>query len=302
MGEDGGAMRARLLILAVLFASAACDRKAPSGGVAPASASASAVPSDVKLPTSRSTTPVPSGALVVVLSPTRVAVDRDGATLAVPDPATWDKGLDAKYKMGSRNDFRVLPLQAALEARRIGDAGLPTVAVDADASLPYRSLFEALYTIGQNGGDRISLVVRNGADVGAINLAAPHPEAHLLRVGDLHGDSGRAPTEPGSRFDLLVIVTADGFLVSAAGQRIATGCNEPGTGVAVPKHDGVFDYASLTVCVARLKALSPDFAAETHVKVGAAFAIDTQTLVSAIDALRGGDTPLLPNVELAVPN
>jgi biopolymer transport protein ExbD len=296
-------MRAFLPFIALLLvAPASCDRKAPSGGVAAASGSASAVPSDVKLPTSRSTVPVPTDPLVVVLSPTRVAVDRDGPTLAVPDPATWDKGLDAKYKTSSRNDYRVLPLETALAARRVGDAGLPVVAIDADASLSYRSLFEALYTIGQNGGDRIALVVRNGGALGAIDLAVPHPEARLGQLGQLPRDGSRPPTDPGSRFALHVMVTADGFLVTAAGLRIATGCNEPGEGVAVPKHDGAFDYAALTACAARLKATSPDFAGETKVTVGAAGGIDTQTAVSAIDALRGSDAPLFPNVELGVPN
>jgi len=98
-----------------------------------------------------------------------------------------------------------------------------------------------------------------------------------------------------------VIVAVPGFVVTAAGRRVAPGCHEAGTGTAVPKRDDAYDFAALTACATAIKSSEPRFAGETHVTVTADAGVDVQTVVSTIDALRGPDGSLFPEVALGVP-
>jgi len=325
-------VRCTPFLLAFLAAFAACDRGGP--GSAPGAASASAAPSasvapsaasdpvplDVTLPSSSSTTAAPDDPLVVVLSRTRLALGRDGAPLAVPDPATWSAGFDIRYKRSSRNDYFLVPLGDALASRRAGDAGLRPVVVAADASVPYRVLAEALHTLGQQDASRIALLVRAPAGARAIELARPRLAMHVLTgaqaaelVARAAGSSAapRATASASAKakgdtvaLDLEVIVTPDGFVVSAAGRRMAPGCREPaaGPGPAVPVRDGTQDFALLTACASAIKASASRFMGEKTVTVSATAATDLQTVVSTVDALRGSTAALFPEVLLGVPN
>jgi hypothetical protein len=291
----GGAMRVSGVVVALLLSCVACDRHASSGGLA--SAPNALVPADVKLATSRSTTLAPGNAVVVVLSPTRVALDRDGPPLAVPDPATWDKGLDVKYKRGSRNDYGIVPLEAALEARR-PDGSAPELVVAADASVPNRLLVEALYTIGQSWRSNVALLVQDGASAHIIEIDFPKPgrQDNLLADVVLGSDGGEAA----AHLHLRVVVQPDGFVVSGGGRRIAEGCRGAGGAVAVPKRDGAYDFAGLTACATTLKGSSPSYADEVIATVSGSAATDTQTFVSTIDALRGPGAQLFPQIQVGV--
>lgn len=324
-------MRATALVLAAVWACTSCGRaasKGPAGNDASASpAPLGLAPSDVALPSSLSTAAVPGDPLVVVLSRTRLALDRDGATLAVPDPATWSTGFGVQYKRGSVNDYFLLPLGEALASRRAGDAGLPPVVVAADASVPYRALIEAIFTLGQEGASKIAIVVRSAAGTSVIELASPRLAARPLtreQVAQLVAQAGGssspsappppAPSRPAAgapsktpgeprALELAVVVTASGFVVSAAGQRMAPGCHDVGAApnATVALNRGTQDFGALTACVSAIKASAPRFAGERTVTLSATAATDLQTMVSTADALRGVDAALFPEVLLGVP-
>jgi biopolymer transport protein TolR len=101
----------------------------------------------------------------------------------------------------------------------------------------------------------------------------------------LGGSGGRPPTVP--TLSLNIVVLQDGFLISAVGRRIAPGCTGEGSGLAVGKKDGNYDYEALTDCAKKLKALSADFASECQATVTANGDIPYQTIVSTLDAIRG---------------
>lgn len=320
-------VRTWLLLVAALLLASACNRGASSGpaaaGPAASATPAGRVPADVTLPSSPARASMPADALVVVLSRARLALGRDGPPLAVPDPDTWSAGFARRYKRESINDLFVVPFGAGLASRRGDAAALPRVAIAADASVPYRLLIETIYTLGQEGGPNVALLVRSGASVNAIELAQPRVSAPLADKGQfaallaLAGDASAPhpvaprpggstappaalpPLEPSRGLD--VVVTGTGFSV-AAGPRLAPGCREAGAGPepTVPKRDGAYDFAALGACAASVKA-APGFAAVTMVVVSATAGTNLQTVVSTMDALRGTGAPLFPQVALGVP-
>jgi biopolymer transport protein ExbD len=288
-----------------------------------------ASPADITLPASSSTMPASAGALVVVLSPTRLALDRDGAALAVPptDHATWPLGFEAQFKRQSRNDLFLKTLGDAMEARFAADAAVLNVVVMVDAAIAYRLLVETIYTLGQERASEVSIAVSSGARVCTIALTLPRrddPEMMMEReaarravLAALATDGGARPSAPAAvpspvpspsassvpdgHLFLNVLIESGGFVVSGTGRRMSPGCREAGNGVAVPTRDGAYDFAGLTACAATLKGSAPAYATETKVTLSAAASTDVQTVVSAIDALRGGAEPLFPLVSLGVP-
>ena len=319
-----------VVALASLLGCVACDHASTGNTTlqptpAPAT-SATALRSEPALPTSSSTTPAPGDALLVVLSRQGLSLGRDGATLAVPDvdTAMWSRGFDGKYKQTSRNDYYLVPLGSALQAAYPGEASVPAVGIAADRAMSYRMLTETLYTLGQERVQTVSLLVGSSGGKAAIALTQPgRLGAHAplsdgarlalqqLVTGGGDASAPRVSPRPAAAsanaqpseltLGLNVIVTGVGFVVSAAGQRIALGCHAAGGGVAVPKRGDAYDFAALTTCATAVKSSDARFAAETHVTVTADAKVDVQTLVSTIDALRGAGGSLCPDVSLGVP-
>jgi hypothetical protein len=310
-----------------LLACTGCDHRSSAGtaGVPSGAAIETGIaPADVTLPASSSTTVPAVDPLVVVLSHSRLALGRD-APLAVPNPdsATWAQGFDAKYKRASRNDLFLVPLGSAMGAAFPGDASVGDVAIAASASISYRMLTETMYTLGQERVVRVAILVRSGAEVRAIPIKLPRPGDNLISptmvsalLAQLAHDGGPgapsatppprassdASTSAAVSLSLNVIGTDGGFVVSAAGQRMGPGCHEPGTGIAVPRHDDAYDFAGLAACATTIKASSPTYAGETRVTVTLNAGLDVQLLVSTLDALRGTGGALFPEVLLGVPH
>ncbi len=114
---------------------------------------------DLKMPESVLTTAPeqePEG-LAIVISKTNLIV---GERSVCPVPPDSEKGIEAKYKRGTRNDYRIVPLENALQAWRDTDRKIRAATkkdpsyseaiVIADNQTPYRLLFEVLFTLGQN--------------------------------------------------------------------------------------------------------------------------------------------------------
>lgn len=97
---------------------------------------------------------------------------------------------------------------------------------------------------------------------------------------------GTAAQQKENTLSLTVYIVNDGFSMKASGGNIAPGCQGAGPGVTIPKRGGEYDYDALTACADRLKKSNPDFADETQAFIAPNPAVDFQTIVRVIDALR----------------
>jgi biopolymer transport protein ExbD len=107
---------------------------------------------------------------------------------------------------------------------------------------------------------------------------------------------------PSQALNLSVLIASDGFSLKASGGNIAPGCNDVGAGLAVPKVNGNYDFATLKTCATHLKGSNADFADETAATISANNGVDFQTIVGVMDALRetpAGDA-LFENIQFGV--
>jgi len=114
------------------------------------------------------------------------------------------------------------------------------------------------------------------------------------------GAGARPPTKP--TLGLTVFIAGDGFGLKASGGNVAPGCNGTGSGLAVPRVNGDYDYATLNRCVDKLKKSNGDFASETSVILTASPNIPYQVVVSAMDAVRTAENgdELFPEVNFGI--
>jgi biopolymer transport protein ExbD len=97
--------------------------------------------------------------------------------------------------------------------------------------------------------------------------------------------------------NLNVFIVNEGISVKTSGGNLAPGCQEPGSGIAIPKVNGVNDYTSLTACAKRIKNLRPEFKEEDQVTIVANADVDFKTIIATMDALRAdGEEELFPDV------
>lgn len=117
---------------------------------------------DLRLPRSSSQLD-PSGALQVIVS--RVSITVNGRSLGV---SLRNGFVDPAQKRGGSAGFQINPLnsemrdqhQAALSlSQRSGQPFRGEVAIIADRDIPLRTIYEVLYTCGQNGFSNFQLLV-----------------------------------------------------------------------------------------------------------------------------------------------
>ena len=99
--------------------------------------------------------------------------------------------------------------------------------------------------------------------------------------------------------NLNVTVTRAGLIVSGSGGKLARGCTTtaPGRVITVPAAmNGEHDWNGLTNCVKRVKE---QFADETRVTLSADPEVPYEDLVAAMDAVRGDESELFPDVLLS---
>jgi biopolymer transport protein TolR len=113
---------------------------------------------------------------------------------------------------------------------------------------------------------------------------------------------GKVRTELASRaLNLSVWVTGDGVSFKTSNGNIATGCNDIGSGVTIPKKADGFDYPNITACAKRLKNAREEFKSETQVTITANPGVDYKTIIDVMDALRSdGQDELFPEVHFGV--
>jgi biopolymer transport protein ExbD len=122
---------------------------------------------DLRLPRSSSETD-PSGALQVIVS--RVSITVNGRSINVP---LRNGFVDPAQKRGGSAGFLINPLNTEMRdqaeaarnlARRTNQPFRGEVAIIADRNIPLRTVYEVLYTCGQNGFSNFQLLVlKSGA-------------------------------------------------------------------------------------------------------------------------------------------
>ena len=101
--------------------------------------------------------------------------------------------------------------------------------------------------------------------------------------------------------NLSAWITTTGIALKTSSGNIATGCQDVGAGITVPKVGDQFDVKALTACAKRLKNARPEFKEETQVTITANPGIDYGTVIEVMDALRNdGDEELFPEVHFGV--
>ena len=101
--------------------------------------------------------------------------------------------------------------------------------------------------------------------------------------------------------NLSAWITSQGVSLKTSTGNIATGCNDVGSGVTVPKINEEYDLRGLTACAKRLKNASTAFKDETQVTITANPGIDYRTVIDVMDALRSdGEEELFPEVHFGV--
>ena len=102
--------------------------------------------------------------------------------------------------------------------------------------------------------------------------------------------------------NLSAWITTTGIALKTSSGNIATGCQDVGSGVTVPKTtNDSYDFPALTACAKRLKNARPEFKEETQVTITANPGIDYKTIIDVMDALRSDDGEVLfPEVHFGV--
>jgi biopolymer transport protein TolR len=113
---------------------------------------------------------------------------------------------------------------------------------------------------------------------------------------------GKVRTELASRaLNLSVFVTSQGVSLKTSGGNIATGCQDVGSGITVPKKGESYDFPGITACAKRLKNARDEFKTETQVSITANPGIDYKTIIDVMDSLRSdGQDELFPEVHFGV--
>ncbi len=106
--------------------------------------------------------------------------------------------------------------------------------------------------------------------------------------------------------NLSAWITSQGVSLKTSGGNIATGCQDVGTGITVPKirdqgGQEIDDFKALTDCAKRLKNATPSFKEETQVTITANPGTEYRTVIDVMDALRAdAEEELFPDVHFGV--
>jgi biopolymer transport protein ExbD len=330
--------RFALTAVTVLFASSLAVGCKSRGTITSEKPEKLAAPADMLPPIKSGATMTPTRFSIVVTK-SALSVN-DLVLAPLPPEGAWSHGFDAKYKRSGATDLYIVALgNAATDARQRSDAGQKTheARLSVDPAIPYRILVEVMFTLGQSEFDGFALVAPSAG--GRVPKGAPaeimvHPprartaqiamlrsQADALQMEMLKALGGDAAAVPSSHamptpspmpsqmamptekptLGLTVLVVNDGISIKARGGNVAPGCNDVGAGIAIAKTaDGHYDFAALTACVVKLKAAAPEFKDERDVTVTANPDVPFSTVLQTVDALRGDDADVFPDVAFGV--
>jgi hypothetical protein len=202
--------------------SAAASTPSPDAGTA----NTREVPHGIVLPKLSRGSRLHEGGLPVYISLTSVHVGREQKRIADLDSNAPGEGYASRYKGGVPNDLLVRPLYEELRSRN--EPKQTELLLFADQQSPYRVFVETLYTVGQSGYQRVSIVGRGSQGNELVGL-----ETKPLSLDG-------AP--------IMVLIVKRGYLLRINGQLIGAEC---GGGSTEGTGDALYPSA-LDPCLRRL--------------------------------------------------
>ncbi len=130
---------------------------------------------DLQLPVSLMTKEPGEDGVIIRISKTQITVGEDAEPVVTYNDIhqLGQTGLDAKYKRNGPTDLFIMPLSTILQRYRENDklfreaknkdSSTSDAIIIADETVPYRLLFEVLYTAGQCEFGHYHLLLRTGA-------------------------------------------------------------------------------------------------------------------------------------------
>ena len=109
---------------------------------------------------------------------------------------------------------------------------------------------------------------------------------------------GKVRVDPSTKsLNLACFIVTQGITLKTSSGNIATGCNDVGSGITVPKVGDDYDFKSLTACAKRLKNANSAFKEETQVTITANPGVEYKTVIDVMDSLRNdNEEELFPEV------
>ncbi len=298
----------------------ACNK--PKDGVAAETAMPTPAPLDAS--TGRDATvdaPARANPLVYSLPPIKSGEEREYARFTVtvdehslfldgkkllPLPSDQSQGFDAEYKRSGKSDLYLVALADAIKRERYsGRRAVLSNAPQADASpdppdktrvelgpaTTYRVLTEILFTLGQ-------------AEVIGYNLVAPRAGSTFGDLSEIRVTPPRAKRDAGAAppdgLGLVVVLVRDGIGVKVRGGNIAPGCTDTGAGLTLKTEGAGYRFAELGQCLRRLKDASPKLNGETTMTFTAGPGVAYSDVLMALDAARGAQRELYPDVVFGI--
>lgn len=202
-------------------------------------------------------------------------------TVLVLLPADQTHGVAGAFKRSGPTDLYVTPVATSLAS--LAQTRPPQMLViEVVPSTPYRLLVEILFTAGQSEWRGFDLRMKG------------QPMRHVITYpprASLHSES------PPARLGLTVLVVNDGMSVKGSGGNLATGCEQVGPGLAIPKREGAYDFMELTRCLGKLKATFPK---EHSAIVSANPDVAFESILATVEAVRGAHLELFEDVAWGV--
>lgn len=246
-------------------------------------------------PTTSPPAPLPAPApLAAPAASTVLYIDTTGTHLAEPRvlvPLSSDPslGADASFKRSGPNDLYLVPLGEALANEKAHGRLHVPLPIVVGASTTYRVLVEALFTAGQS-------------DVGEFTLHEDSLDGRSFSFRPPRVSAWRGLDSPVERrLNLTALVVTDGIGVKAASGNLAPGCDELGSGLAVPRKNGALDLVLLARCIEKVKAANPEFQSEREATLVANPGIPFREIMDVALTLQGPSQSVFPELALAVP-
>ena len=228
-------------------AASSATASAPTASVAAAAPARSLLPSSKYSPAASFELPNSGGLELDVTNAIPIWVTRDQvvahdiAVVQLPPKANRARwGVGVTVNRDGVDSMVILALKEAIG--RVRQAPIEAV-LYVDKSTEFRILMEVLFTLGKCNVTRFVLATERPKD----------SNSHTVR--------GWATTSPGHERvsavtgqwrPVTALVVKAGISIKFDGKNIKPGCAESGQGIAIPKVNDAYDFASLTQCVTQL--------------------------------------------------
>ena len=186
----------------------------------------------------------------------------------------------------------MVPLATAIQRAQAAGRLAHSLSINVEPAVPYRALFEVLYTAGQTEISHFELT-----EIAAMKRTVSFsPPTAGFAIRPTEGDAPQA-------LHFVGVIVKDGVSLKTAFGNLRPGCDEIGAGLATPRLlNGGIDGLGARECIERTLARKPDLASDHSFTIAATPAIPFHEIMDLVDAVREGSDgkPLLPDITFGV--